>query len=57
MQLAKSVVSLGDAVACAEEYGKLIGSKTQNVIKSRVFTCIQVYVLNKFKNQRNLLTQ
>lgn len=32
MQLPKSVVSLGDAVACAKEYGKLIGSKMQNVI-------------------------
>ena len=32
MQLVKSVVSLGDAVACAKEYGKLIGSKMQNVI-------------------------
>lgn len=32
MQLVKSVVSLGDAVACAKEYGKLIDSKMQNVI-------------------------
>lgn len=32
MQLAKSVVSLGDAVACAKEYGKLIDGKMQNVI-------------------------
>ena len=55
MQLAKSVVSLGDAVACAKEYGKLIGSKTQNVIKSRVFTCIQVYVLNKFIESKKFI--